>query len=167
MGYEIERKFLIEYPKMEQLKIKEHVEVVSIIQTYLNAGINGENRRIRQWTVNEEIHYIQTEKQKISDLKRIENEWEISKEAYENLLKERDMKRNIIQKTRYRFIEHGFCYEVDVFPFWDDRAFLEVEMETETTQFPFPKEIKVIKEVTNDRRYTNHALAQKIPYDIF
>ena len=45
--YEIERKFLIEYPDIKELAELPNCEKVEIIQTYLNAPV-GEEVRIRQ-----------------------------------------------------------------------------------------------------------------------
>ena len=56
----------------------------------------------------------------------------------------------------------GFKYEVDVFPFWNDRAFLECEVESEDTEIPIPSCVMIIKEVSFDSRYKNSVLAQKI-----
>ena len=49
--------------------------------------------------------------------------------------------------------------ELDVFPFWDDKAFLEVELLDINENILLPPEIKVIKDVTNDKRYKNNYLA--------
>ena len=46
-----------------------------------------------------------------------------------------------------------------MFPAWPDKAFLEIELLDEREEFPFPEGIRVIREVTEDRRYTNYALA--------
>ena len=45
--FEIERKFLIEYPDIEALEKNPNCKKVEIIQTYLNSG-NGDEIRVRQ-----------------------------------------------------------------------------------------------------------------------
>ena len=50
-----------------------------------------------------------------------------------------------------------------MFPFWSDKAFLEVELPSEDTPVTPPDFVRVIREVTDDNRYTNHALAKKLP----
>lgn len=55
--------------------------------------------------------------------------------------------------------------EVDVFPFWQDRAFCEVELPDEATVVTLPEFLDVIREVTEDKRYTNLALAREIPME--
>ena len=42
---------------------------------------------------------------------------------------------------------------------------MEIELENEEQKILFPPEIKIIREVTEDGRYTNKALAKTIPYD--
>ena len=53
----------------------------------------------------------------------------------------------------------GQYFELDVFDFWNDRAFLELEMKSENHSFTLPPEIKVIKDVSNDYHYKNNYLA--------
>ena len=52
-----------------------------------------------------------------------------------------------------------------MFPFWKDRAFLEIELEDEGQSFPWPERIVPIREVTGDRRYSNASLALEIPQE--
>lgn len=157
---EIERKFLIAYPDTDFLYGLENCSIVEITQTYLT-----DRTRIRKWVENGKVTYIKTVKKKISELVRIETEEEISKDEYEDLRKTADPHRNTIIKTRYRYQYMGKVIEIDVFPFWNDRAFIEIELESENEEFYIPDFIKVIKEVTEDKRYRNSALALTIPYD--
>jgi CYTH domain-containing protein len=50
-----------------------------------------------------------------------------------------------------------------VFSFWDDRAFLEIELADEEEEFTLPAGLRLIREVTDDPRYTNAALSLAIP----
>ena len=59
----------------------------------------------------------------------------------------------------------GKDFEIDVYPFWQDRAVMEIELADEAEAVKLPPEIEIIKEVTRDRRYTNAALAREIPLD--
>ena len=157
---EIERKFLIAYPDTDHLDSLENCSKAEITQTYLK-----DRARIRKWCKNKKTSYIKTVKEKISDLTHIETETEITKAEYDSLFKNADPDRNTIVKTRYRYPYMGKVIEIDVFPFWNDRAFLEVELENEDELFSLPPFINVIKEVTEDKRYRNSALAKEIPYD--
>ena len=51
-------------------------------------------------------------------------------------------------------------FEIDVYPFWKDKAIVELELSDEHQPIVFPKELKVIKEVTDDPAYKNAALAK-------
>lgn len=53
----------------------------------------------------------------------------------------------------------GQYFEVDVYPFWNDKAIAEIELSDENASIVFPKQIRVIKEVTTDESYKNAFLA--------
>ncbi len=154
---EIERKFLIKYPDIKKISLINGLKVAEIEQSYLNDG-----SRIRKIIEGEETSYIKTVKKHITNVKREEKEWEISEEEYFNALQNKEQGTDTIVKTRYALPLFGFVYEIDVFPFWNDRAFMEVELEMENQQFPIPNFVEIIKEVTEDKRYTNSALSRKI-----
>lgn len=46
-----------------------------------------------------------------------------------------------------------------MYPFWNDKAIVEVELSDENTEIIFPEQIKVIKEVTEDENFKNSSLA--------
>ena len=48
---------------------------------------------------------------------------------------------------------------IDIYPMWQDKAILEVELSNELTPIDIPPEITVVKEVTNDLSYRNVNLA--------
>ena len=160
--YEIERKFLIRCPDIEGLTAS--AEPSQITQTYL-LGAEGCTERVRSRTAAGRTVYTHTVKQRLSAVRRIEIEHEIPREEYEALLQRADPEARTIEKTRWCLRENGFLYEIDVFPFWEDRAFLEVELTDESQPFPWPEQIALIREVTDDRRYTNAALAREIPQE--
>lgn len=159
---EIERKFLIAYPSEELLHGCESSEIV---QTYLEAAEKGVSERVRKRGSAGSFTYTHTLKKHISDITRFEEEREISCEEYEKLLERADKTRRTIYKTRYILQFEGQSFEIDVFPFWSDRAFLELELENERQEIAFPDGIRIIRELTHDRRYTNASLARQIPQD--
>ena len=159
-GLEIERKFLIKYPDVKSLLSMENCRVKEISQSYLNT--DGRIRKIKEQG---KTTYIKTVKKHITNLTREEKEWEITKEEYLSLLKNKKENTNTIEKTRYAVSLNGFIYEIDVFSFWKDRAFLEVELKNENQEFPIPDFIEIIKEVTDDKRYRNSALAKEIVWE--
>ncbi|MBQ6613976.1 MAG: CYTH domain-containing protein [Clostridia bacterium] len=159
---EIERKFLIEYPDTALLDELSGGNRSEISQTYL-IGEKGTSERVRARTKDGVTVYTHNTKIKLSFMKRIELEDEVSKEEYEELLKRADPNCRTIEKVRY-CVPHGeYVCEIDLFPFWQDKAFLEIEMPSEDSEITLPPFVTLIREVTEDNRYTNHALAIELP----
>ena len=157
--YEIERKFLIEYPNLEKLEKLPNCKRVEIIQTYLKS--DGETEaRVRQRGQNGHYTYTKTVKTKISNTKRIEVESRISEREYLNCLLEADMSVGQIRKTRFCLSHKSKYFEIDIFPFWKDKAIMEIELKKENEKFEIPKFLKVLKEVTDDKKYFNFNLAK-------
>ncbi len=153
-GLEIERKFLIKYPDISNFEYSRKAEIEQI---YL---VN--RSRIRKWSEDGRVTYILTKKEKVTEITRIEHERELSEDEYNNLLTERDPERNTLRKTRYSIPFGDKILEIDLFPFWTDRAFLEIELIAEDEAFSIPNYIEIIKEVSEDPRYRNFALAKEI-----
>ena len=76
------------------------------------------------------------------------------------MLMNADTTRRQIRKDRYCLTYETQYFEIDVYPFWDDQAIAEIELSREDAEIKFPKEIKVIKEVTDDENYKNASLAR-------
>ena len=160
-AFEIERKFLIRMPDLAWLSSV--AEASKIIQTYLRGGDPNSSERVRSRESGGKTIYTHTEKLRLSARKRIEVENEIGWEEYERLLLRADPQRRTIEKTRYCLPIGSLVYEIDVFPFWHKQAFLEIELSDENQTFPWPDGIQCIRELTDDSRYTNSALALCIP----
>jgi len=159
---EIERKFLIECPDTSLLDKMSGGNRSEISQTYLESE-KGVSERVRARTRDGVTVYTHNVKIKLSSMMRIENEDVVSEEEYNQLLNRADKSCRTIEKVRY-CVPHGdFVCEIDIFPFWKDKAFLEIEMPSEDTEITLPDFVKLIREVTDDNRYTNHALAKEIP----
>jgi CYTH domain-containing protein len=156
--YEIERKYLIEYPDTAWLETAPHCKRIEIIQTYLKS-VNGDEVRVRQRGVDGSYIYFKTVKRRVSGAKRVEIEKRLSQAEYLRLLMDADTTKRQIRKTRYCLIFQNQYFEIDVYPFWKDKAIAEIELSDESSEVVFPKQIKVIKEVTNDDSYKNAALA--------
>ncbi len=163
-NYEIERKFLIEYPKKDVLE--RCTDISSIEQTYLKRTESGRSDRVRKRGSHGDYVYTHTRKTHISDMRRIEDESEISEVEYLEFLKTADPERSVIYKTRCCLEYKEQLFEIDVYPFWSDRAVMEIELEDEGQAVYFPPDIKILREITEDRRYTNSAMAKKIPDDM-
>ena len=157
--YEIERKFLIEFPDISWLEKNKNCKKLEIIQTYLSSN-QDEEVRVRQRGYDGNYIYTQTTKKNINDVKRVEIEKRLTKDEYIDLLMNADTSKHPIRKTRYCLIYKNQYFEIDIYPFWNDKAIVEIELNDENEEFEFPKQLKLIKEVTNDKNYRNSELAK-------
>ena len=162
---EIERKYLIRYPDIEALKARQGVEQWEIVQIYLTVPGPGETRRIRRVTCDGEVRYFKTEKRRLTSLSCVEDEGEIDQLEYIRLSQEQQPGCKPLGKTRYRIPYQGHVLEFDVYPFWTDRAIMEVELTDEAEEITLPRRIRILREVSNDKRYTNASISREIPKD--
>lgn len=164
INYEIERKFLVSFPDTDRLNVRKKI---SIIQTYLNDGENGEQRRVRKMDVNGTVSYTYTEKVFVSAVTREENERSIDCDEYNLLVKQAKVDLKPVIKTRFVFEYKNQFFELDTYPFSDSLAVMELELENEEQEIFLPDYINVIKEITGDKQYSNIslALAEKFPDD--
>lgn len=116
--------------------------------------------RVRQRGENGHYVYFLTTKRKLCGMKRVEIERRLTKEEYLTLLMDADTSKRQIRKNRYCLTYGSRYFEIDVYPFWSDRAIMEIELADENEKVDFPEFIKVIKEVTGDESYKNSSLAQ-------
>lgn len=159
--YEIERKFLIEMPDLEYLESLPNCEKVQIVQTYLKSNGNTETR-IRQRGGVDGFTYSKTKKIEISPIKRIEIEQVITQDEYIRELLNADPEKGQIIKDRYCLSYNNQYFEIDIYPFWKDKAILEIELISSDQKIDIPPFIKPIDEVTDDLRYRNSELAVQI-----
>ena len=71
-------------------------------------------------------------------MRRLEDESIISAEEYRQLLERADPERRSIEKRRYCLDIDGLLWELDIYPFWTDRAILELELSEEEQHFIMP-----------------------------
>ncbi len=160
---EIERKFLIRMPDRETLE-RESVKRIRISQIYLRADA-GVSARLRRSETDSGTTLFLTEKTHVTHRTRVEREREISPREWAELIRRADPDRRPIEKTRWCVPYAGHMLEIDVFPFWDDRAFCEAELAAEDEDLSLPEWIRVIREVTEDPRYNNSSLALAVPME--
>ena len=157
--FEIERKFLIRMPDQTLLETLPSSEIEQI---YILSP-EGTRERIRRRDFGDRVEYTHTAKRRISDFRRVEREEEISTERYHVLRQNADPERRTLEKRRYLYEYAGQCFEIDVFPFWDRAALMELELQSEEQEIRFPPGIEIIREVTSEKAFTNSAIARKIP----
>ena len=158
--FEIERKFLIEYPDIHWLESLPNCQRIEIIQTYLKTD-EDEEVRVRQRGSDGHYIYTETTKRTVSSVKRVEIERRLSEREYLRLLMNADTTRRQIRKDRYCLTYENQYFEIDVYPFWEDKAIAEIELSDESTEIKFPEEIRVIREVADDEAYKNASLANR------
>ncbi|MBQ3079107.1 MAG: hypothetical protein IJC48_03785 [Clostridia bacterium] len=160
---ETERKYLIEKPDENALAALEDCTYSDIVQTYLLSE-EGETNRVRMRSYPNGIcEYTNTRKRRVSKMTAIENEIQISKDEYLSLLSKADPERTPVKKRRYVLARGGYLFEIDLYPFWHGQAVMEVELPSESASFTLPSEIKILREVTGDRAYSNASLAKCPP----
>lgn len=80
-------------------------------------------------------------------------------EQYVGLLAEADTELHQIVKERYCFLYDNRQFELDLFPFSDEYAILEIEVRDIDEKIVLPA-LDIVKEVTDDPRYKNHYIAK-------
>ena len=156
--YEIERKYLIDYPDLTALSADLLCRAVRIVQTYV--GHDEATRfRLRARGDDDGMIYFKTQKTRLTAIKSIEEEQHLTRDAYETLLKDAEDPRTL-EKTRYCLVSGGSYWEIDIYPFWPHQAIMEIELRDEDQAVTTPECIHVQREVTGEKAYKNVTLAE-------
>lgn len=162
---EIERKYLIEKLDLLELEAMPNCSKVDIVQTYLQTD-DGSETRIRQRGRDGSYVYTVTTKKKVSNMQREEIERRITEKEYLTLMMSSDTHLKQVKKTRYLLTYDNRYYEIDVYPFSNNRAICEIELADENEEVKLPPFIKIVKEVTGDKKFSNFSLASEIPEEL-
>ena len=130
-----------------------------ITQTYLVAEPGCEVRlRRREWK-SKVINIHRTTKH-LSDMEVIETERQVNNNLYEQMLQQADPYRVTIRKRRKSLIWKGQYFQIDTFlqPV-DNLVLLETKGVTAQETVNFPPFIRVLEEVTGNKRYYNYNIA--------
>lgn len=166
---ESERKYLIKFPTSWSALAELFdgiVDVKRISQTYLTPEPGEQAARVRKTVegltgdTNTVYHYNQ--KKPVETGVHEETERKISEKKYEDYLKQANPEKCAVQKTRFVFEWHDQVFELDLFKgHLKGLAILEIELKDIDDTVELPPFLKVIKEVTKDKRFTNFSLADK------
>ncbi len=156
---EIERKYVVLRPLDEDL-VKWGWTPHYLEQIYLKEDKTGVTRRIRKSRKGNQTVYTYTEKQRISAVTAIETERNLTPPEFDALQNEARQGSRPLVKTRWKKPFSGHVMELDIYPFWETTAVLEVELGDEEEAIDFPPEITVTHEVTGDYRYKNTNIAK-------
>lgn len=162
---EIELKYLIRFPDIETLLAQKDVEQWEIVQIYLTVCVPEETRRIRQVVCGGEIKYYKTIKRRLSGMSNEEDESEIDQLEFIRLSQEQQPECKPLNKTRYRIPYMGHVVEIDIYPFWKDRAIMEIELRRESEGAAIPEYVRIIRDVSADPAYKNRMLAENVVYE--
>ena len=158
---EIERKFLLK--AIPDLK---PTEVIKIKQWYLK--IEGIWERARSMDSNiYGIKWVHTIKTRISDISNIEEEWDMSKDEFDDFVKRcKSSKQNarFITKERRIYPDGELKWEVDVFSQKCHIIVAEIEIPTEDYELEIPEFIqkKSLLEVTGLKQFSNRSLSNRV-----
>lgn len=167
---EKERKYLVKPPTswLDLAELMDHiVDVKRITQSYLLPEKGEQAARIRKTLSglvgDTEIQYHYNKKKPVETGVHEETEYEINHHKYQQSLKKADPKKCPVEKTRFVFKWHDQEFELDLFKgHLKGLAILELEMPGSIDDtVELPKFLKVVKEITDDKRYSNYSLASK------
>ena len=161
-GIEIERKYIIMKPDVEILRALPGYTVSEITQTYLTST-DGSTRRVRKRDFGDHVIYTETKKIRIDKISSEEREREISEEEYLGMLSEKRSDSRPVEKTRHTFKYMGHTVEIDIYPRWKSTCIMETELESREEEVIYPPLIKIVREVTGEKRYSNAAMAREFP----
>ncbi len=159
---EIERRFLIERPDEAVLAAWPGAHRYAIEQIYLPDSADGRHGRVRHRSSADGDEYFYTAKLRFTDMTRVELEHRITAEEYRAFSASAHIDGEApakISKVRWCLPCEGHVAEVDIYPFWDRRAVVEVELGREDEQFTLPPILKVLREVTGVRGLNNRDMA--------
>jgi len=153
-------KYLISMPDLGALIKNRGAVAVDMMQTYLCDTSPDKERRVRQQRNGDDYLYFYNEKHHGGDGVCWTTEKPISEKRYIRYLMEGDPAYHAVRKTKYRFVFNQQRYEIDVYPFCEDKAVLFCY--TGGADAEIPEEIEVIKDVTNDPMYKNKQFAKTL-----
>ena len=159
---EIERKYIIKKPKAEVLTRAEGYTSSEIEQIYLNSHPRV-THRIRKRKTGNITTYTETKKIRIDKVSAYEDEREISEEEYKSLSALTRADTRPVRKVRHTFVYENQLFEIDEYPKWKSICIMETELKARDEKVEFPSFIKIIKEVTGEREYSNAKMAESFP----
>ena len=162
---EIEKKYIILKPIEARLSEMKDYSSSEIEQIYLSSP-RGITHRVRSRRFSDKTVFTETTKVKIDKMSAYENEREITEEEFNSLAEHRDEQTRTIKKCRHTFVFCGQLFEIDIYPEWKNTAILETELPDRDTVVKFPDFIKIVADVTGDKRYSNASMSRSFPDEI-
>lgn len=173
INLEIERKFLVNFPTswsdLAEM-FDDLIDIKRITQTYLEPEGKDPAARVRKTieglTEDRKTVYHFNQKKLVEEGINEEKEFEINKSQYEKFLKKSNPKLVTIEKTRFVFKYNDQVFELDAFkgPL-KGLTILEIELKNKNQKVDLPPFLKIIEEVTKDKKFNNFNLASRKLHD--
>ncbi len=163
---EIEKKYIILLPDEKELSSMENYEKSNITQIYLSSEV-GVTHRVRSREKSGKVVYTETKKIRIDKCSSFEDEREISENEFFELCKNARADSSPVIKIRHSFLYLGQLFEIDAYPEWKNTAILETELDSRESVVSFPSFIKIVREVTGERAYSNASMSKAFPKESF
>jgi CYTH domain-containing protein len=96
----------------------------------------------------------------------IEDECEITEQRFLELKEKQSPLSHPVLKRRHTFSYGGGVIEIDVYPNWKKTAILETELTDRSKRIELPDFIRVVKEVTGEKAYSNAAMSMQFPTEL-
>ena len=90
-------------------------------------------------------------------------EREISSDEFDSLALTSLSDRKPIHKTRHTFTYKKQLFEIDIYPEWQKTAIMETELDSTDREVEFPDFIKIVQEVTGNKKYSNAGMSKEFP----
>ena len=161
---ETERKYVILIPDRSLLVTMPNFTESEITQIYLED--EKATHRVRKRSYFDRVEYTENVKLRIGKLSSAEREEEITQERFNILSKHIQTGTHPVIKRRSTFEYGGRILEIDVYPEWKSTCIMEIELESEDEVPSLPDFIRVVKEVTADRRFSNHSMSKSFPEEL-
>lgn len=152
----VEKKYLISMPDVDQLMKNKQCRKVHVKQHYVIDETRQEKEKIVLRRENNKNFYY-----KVVKKNKVKYSNSITADKYINKLEDETKKFYHIHKDRYYYIFDSRCIKIDVFPFWKDKAILEVDILNDRENIKFPKFVNIIEDVTDNEAYKNYYLAEE------
>ncbi len=154
-----QHKFLIKKPSLEDLSQHTSYSVTHVMRTYLNQIEPGIQRRILQVGQDGDFVYYYAERRPLPNAEIAEQEEHIDEKKYLSLLMDADTRFHQLSCKQLSFIYDNQNYRIDLYPFSEDRAIMQVAHTKNPQDLKLPKFLSVIRDVTNDPAYRSHVIS--------
>lgn len=153
------KRFLINTPDFNNNSNFELLSQINIIQTYLQQHNENIDRRVVQrGNKNDGFVFYYVEKVDIGEKERFVTERQITKQEYAFYLSEANKSLHQLSIVR-RGIKYNNAYcEIDTYDFDNNHSILTIDNSYDVNSI---SNLSIIKDITNDKEYTNKSLAQK------